>query len=212
MGSKKFNGLMLFAAIILYVIVAFKITEAAYFYALLILIYTVMDIRLGLAITLMVMPLTSSIEGYMAPIYSGTYLSVFSIKILQKKLPIYFGKFFVFVFILVFLAFMAMVLAAYTEYIHVIFLFIGSLLMACALIQEIRNNRESVYVLSTGFILAALISVTIALSTKGTSARLALEESIRRILLGFRYCYWYPYISLKNRLRKIRWPFLTINY
>lgn len=184
MNPVKFN--ILFFVAIIYVVAAFISKNAIlpYAYILIILLYSALDFRLGLAAWAIITPLTGGLETEnLFLVYTPIIVAMYYIRLVSGVERIYKSNFKIYLFILIFLTIVAMLLSNYMDYFHVIAIVILIFFISDIISQQIIKREGNIYLIANAFIASALIaSFTSFFTSYGDEVkRMALGDNIREL-------------------------------
>lgn len=183
MNPKKFNILFLLAVVYVALSAITQSTVMPYGYIAILLIYSMLDIRLGLNALLLVVPIVAVLNGnYLALIYSPIVVLIYIGKLVNESEILWKNNYKFFFFILSLLALMSMLFTGYMEYFHVWLLFVLNFLVISIVIQQIIKDEESIYLIANAFITSGILAtLTSYFLSGGEFRRLALGESVRQL-------------------------------
>lgn len=183
MNPKKFNRLFLLAIVYVAVSAITKNAMMPYAFIGILLIYSILDIRLGLCSLLLITPLVGVLEGdYLSLYYSPIIVLVYIVKLVNRTEKLRKSNYKFFFIFLSFLAFIGMLFTGYSEYSHVWLMFVLNFLIISLVIQQILHNKENIFLIANAFILSGVLATLISFFLSGGEfRRLALGESIRQL-------------------------------
>lgn len=214
MNPKKFNILFLFAVLFVAVSAATQNAILPYVYIGVLLVYSILDIRLGLSALLLILPIVGVLEGeYLALIYSPIILTVYIVKLVHKTEELRENNFKFFFILLSLLAYVGMLFTGYLEYSHVWMLLVLNFMIISIIIQQIINNKENVFLIANAFILSGVLAtLTSFFLSGGEFRRLALGDSIRQLsnIIGLGFVLLVALYYFKNKPQNN--PYVVLQY
>lgn len=225
MNSSTFNILFIIAALFACLCVYTSSTPLFYAYAVIVLLYSVFNIKLGLMVYLLIAPMANVVENeslnlVFTPIFLLIYLNkIVSGKVQTNKIKILFAY-----AIIVITAFFSSIFSGYMEYIHVAILFILTFSVSVVITNEVKTKYENVFLIANSFITAGMIATVISFLKVEQYKRLALGDSIRDLanILGLGFVllsiFYFSKIEIKDKIiasqfrlfRRFRWPIIII--
>lgn len=183
MDPKKYNICFLLAVVYVAISAITQNTILSYGYIGVLLVYSILDIRLGLSALLLILPIAGALEGsYLALMYSPVIVLVYIFQLINKSEELWKSNYKFYFILLSLLAFMGMLFTGYMDYSHVWLLFILNFLIVSIIIQQIIKDEENVFLIANAFIIAGVLAtLTSYFLSGGEFRRLALGESIRQL-------------------------------
>lgn len=153
-----------------------------YGYTVILLVYTILDFRLGLSVWIVIALLTGTLEeGNLALIYSPIIVGIYYLKVLNRTEKLYKSNFKFYVFALTFLCFISSLITGYLDYFHVLAVYILIFLASNIIAQQIIKNEENIFLIGNAFIASALIATVSSFFTSDDYSRLGLADSVRQL-------------------------------
>lgn len=225
MSSFVFNTLFLIASLFACLCIYTASTSLFYAYAVIILLYSVFDIRLGLMVYLLIAPMTNVVENEsLNLIYTPIFLVIYLYKLTSGKVQRNKTKILFAYSAFVLLAFFSSIFSGYTEYIHVAFLFILIFSASGVIINTIISKYENIILIVNSFITSGIIATIISFLKAEQYNRLSLGDSIRDLanILGLGFIllilFYFSKMQIKDRVvasqfrlfKLFRWPIVIV--
>lgn len=161
-----------------------KSTFLAYSFALLIFIYSFINIKLGIMTWAVITPISGGLEGELYFfIYTPTVVFMYFMLLIFSKEKIYKTNFHLLLISLLIFIILGTIFSGFYEYFHVIIYVTLLFAMVFLISQIIIKDINTFYYLANGLIGAALIATISSyfLSEQDSIRRLALGDSIRQL-------------------------------
>jgi hypothetical protein len=217
MNSNKYHFFFLISIFYVFMSLILKNQYLFYGYSVFILIYALLDFKLGVSSWVLISLLTGiSGNDLVSLLYSFILIFAFFIKITLKKEIFIKTAFLNYLLLFIFLLFSSMLLSGYLDYFHVLIEYIFIFFISYILSQQIISDKENLFLISNAFIISAFLAIVSTILTGEGINRLGLGDSVRQLsnILGIGLVflisiYYFGYKPKKNKKAILQFNFIN---